>query len=348
MRGRFCPGILVGSALVSVSCNGTALCRSEVVIAFAPTQASADLDAFAPGVQVDLRVETTLFVGDLVTLEVRDPSGASLSTTSRTVGADRAAVFDYVTVPTPRAVLHATGGGICGRAEIETAIDVAAGNRCALGLAPAPDASAFYAPLGVLSAASDLDPVAPGLQAALQVATQPGWTAELIAIEDGERSLGAVAADAGGAARLPVALADGTAEFRAVCRGGGGELQATPVAAIVDTAAPRCALIAPAPGSVITWAWDLNGDPGDGLQLKVAGRSSDLDVAGEPVSVTIVVAGGAPIDAPDAIAGEDGTVSQEITLLPGAVPARYDVALTMRDHAGNACIAVASYLIGGR
>jgi len=52
---------------------------------------------------------------------------------------------------------------------------VAAGTLCALALDPAPEARAFYAPLGVLNAQTDPDPVTPGYQATLRVASQPGW-----------------------------------------------------------------------------------------------------------------------------------------------------------------------------
>jgi hypothetical protein len=36
-----------------------------------------------------------------------------------------------------------------------------------------------------------------------------------------------------------------------------------------------------------------------------------------------------------------------VTLAPSALPASYDLALTMRDHAGNTCTAVATYVIAG-
>lgn len=122
----------MGSALVlgplgSAGCGGTALCQTEVVVRLVPAQNTQDLDSFAPGVQTSVRVETTLFVGDLVTLEVLDVSGTSLATQSRAVDADRGAEFDYVTVPAPRAVLRATGEGVCGRAEDEVTIEVPAG-----------------------------------------------------------------------------------------------------------------------------------------------------------------------------------------------------------------------------
>jgi hypothetical protein len=34
-----------------------------------------------------------------------------------------------------------------------------------------------------------------------------------------------------------------------------------------------------------------------------------------------------------------------VALVPAALPATYDLALTMRDHAGNACTAVATYVV---
>lgn len=343
MRGRFCPGILAGSALLGAGCDGVPLCRAPVSVAFAPTQITTDLDGFAPGVQTDVRVRTSLLVGDLVTLEVLDTGGTPLSTVSLGVDAQGEAEFDDVTVPTPQVVLRATGRGVCGESHDEITVDVSAGTQCSLALDPAPEPRAFYAPLGVLDAMTDPDPVTPGYQATLRVASQPGWSVEVLG--NGGATLAVLTADPGGAASLPVTLSDGPVGFGAICRGGGARLLAHTVEAVVDTTPPSCALIGPAPGSLITAASDEDGDPGNGVQLTVIGAATDADVAGEPVDVSLAEAGVGAIAVPPAVTAGDGTVRAPVTLIPAGSPARYDVAITMHDHAGNACTAVATYVV---
>jgi hypothetical protein len=343
MRGRLCPGILAGSALLGAGCDGVPLCGSPVFVTFAPTKITTDLDSFAPGVQTDVRVRTSLLVGDVVTLEVLDIDGTPLSTVSRGVDARSEAVFDDVTVPTPQVVLRASGRGICGEGHDEITADVSAGTLCALALDPAPEARAFYAPFGVLSAQTDPDPVTPGYQATLRVASQPGWSVELLG--NGGATLAVVTTGPDGAASLPITLSDGPVGFGAICRGGGAKLLADTVAAIVDTAPPSCAVIGPPPGSRITSASDEDGDPGDGVQITVIGAATDGDVAGEPVDVSLTEAGVGAIAVPPAVTAADGTVRVPVTLIPSGSPARYDVAITMHDHAGNACTAITSYVV---
>lgn len=333
----------MGSALLGAGCDGVPLCRSPAFVAFAPIQIATDLDSFAPGVQTEVRVRTSLLVSEVVTLDVLATDGTRLSTESLAVDAQGEAAFDGVTVPTPRVVLRASGRGVCGEGHDEITADVAVGTRCALALDPAPEARAFYAPFGVLNAQTDLDPVAPGYQATLRVASQPGWSVELLG--NGGSTLAVVTTDAHGAASVPVALSDGPVGFGAICRGGGVKLLAHTVTAIVDTAPPRCALTGPVPGSVITEASDEDGDPGDGVQLTVIGAATDFDVAGERVDVDLTEAGVGAIAVPPAITAADGTVRVPVTLIPADSPARYDVAITMHDHAGNACTAVTSYVV---
>jgi hypothetical protein len=150
MRGGLCPGILASSALLGAGCDGVALCRAPVSVAFAPTQITTDIDRFAPGVQTDVRVRTSLFAGEVVTLDVLDTGGTLLTTVSREVDAQGEAEFDDVTVPTPQVVLRASGRGICGESRDEITVDVSAGTQCALALDPAPEIRAVYAPVGVL------------------------------------------------------------------------------------------------------------------------------------------------------------------------------------------------------
>jgi len=340
MRGRLCPGILASSALLGAGCDGVALCEAPVSVAFAPTQITSDLDSFAPGVQTDLRVRTSLFVGEIVTLEVLDTDGMPLTTVSRGVDAQGEAEFDDVTVPTPQVVLRASGRGTCGESRAEITRDVSAGTRCALALDPAPEARAFYAPVGVLNAMTDPDPVTPGYQATLRIASQPGWSVEVLG---NGATLAVLTTGPGGTASLPVTLADGPAGFGAICSGGGARLLAHTVTAVVDTAPPSCALIGPVPGSLITAASDEDGDPGNGVQLTLIGAATAFDVARERVDVELTEVGVGAIAVPPAVTADDGTVRAPVTLIPTSSPARYDVALTMHDHAGNACTAVASY-----
>jgi hypothetical protein len=343
MRGGLCPGILAGSALLGAGCDGVPLCRSPVFVAFAPAQITTDLDDFAPGVQTDVRLHTSLLVGDVVTLDVLDIDGMPLSTVSREVDPRGEAEFDYVTVPTPEVVLRASGHGVCGIGHDEVTLEVSAGTRCALALDPAPETRAYYAPLGVLNAESDPDPVTPGYQATLRVASQPGWSIEILG--NGGATIATLTAGRDGTVSVPLTLLDGPAGFAAVCRGGGAQLLAHAVAVVVDTTPPSCALTGPAPGSLITAASDEDGDPGNGVQLTVVGGATDGDVAGEPVDVGLAEAGVGAVAVPPTTTGPDGTVHAPLTLIPAGSQASYDVAITMHDHAGNACTAVTTYVV---
>jgi len=101
--------------------------------------------------------------------------------------------------------------------------------------------------------------------------------------------------------------------------------------------------VSPTPGTTITW--DDDHDPRNGVQFTVVARSSDRDLAGEPVSVAIIDTKGATVSTSSTTMGNDGIVSDEMTVIPLTTPARYTAALTMHDHAGNACVAVASYSV---
>ena len=333
----------MGSTLLGAGCDGVPLCRSPAFVTFAPIEITTDLDSFAPGVQTDLRVRTSLLLGEVVTLEVLTTDGTRLSTESFAVDAQGEAAFNDVTVPTPKVVLRASGRGVCGEAHDEITADVAVGSLCALALDPAPVARAFYGPLGVFNAQTDPDPATPGHQATLRVASQPGWGVELLG--NGGATLATLTMDRDGAARWPVALFDGPVGFGAICRGGGAKLLANTVTAIVDTSPPSCAVIEPVPGSLITGASDEDGDPGDGLQLTVIGAAAAFDVAGEPVDVSLTEVGVGAIAVPPAVTADDGTVRVPVTLIPSSLPAHYDVTITMHDHAGNACTAATSYVV---
>ncbi|MEO7735898.1 MAG: hypothetical protein ABIY55_33390, partial [Kofleriaceae bacterium] len=312
-------------------------------VAFAQTVIASDLDAVAPGVQTDVQLRTSLGAGEQVTLEVLDGAGISLATLAQPVDADGEVVFTGVSVPTPRVVLRATGRGTCGEGHDEITVDVRVGAGCALGLWPLPEASAFYAPLDVLSTRSDPDPLAPGYQTRLQVATRPGWTAELFETTDRERSLGVITADAGGVATLPVTVLDGRVGFRATCGDATTELASPTTTLVVDTTPPGCGLSAPVPGTTITPAFDANHDLGDGVQLAIAAHADGDDVVGEPVSLVISDPSGVPTTVAASVTDAAGTTTAAATLAPPSTPAQFYVALTMQDHAGNRCMATATY-----
>ena len=352
MRGRgLCPGILATlgadlgvfavAGMAMAGCGDVPACQSEVFVAFTQTTVTSDADDFAPGVQANIRIRTSLRIGDVVELEILDTGGALQGTVTRGVDRDGIAVFDYVTLPTPRAVLRATGSGLCGRGQDQITIDVPVGATCRLDISPAPERNAHYAPLGVLSTRSDPDPVTPGYQATIRAVTRPGWTAQLYRIAGEEQSFGEIAADDDGVATWAVTVIDGLVGFRATCRGQGTELASPRTTVVADTTPPGCEIVAPAPGATITAAWDENHDLGDGLQLAVAARTADLDVAGEPGSLTITEGGVAAVVPTSAVA--DGASRAEVTLLPPITPATYDFAFTLHDHAGNACMSLATY-----
>jgi hypothetical protein len=343
--GGLTPGILAVWALPLASCDPP-LCRSEQFVAVSTTTILGDVDDFAPGVQADIDVHSSLLPGDRLTLEVLDESGASRDTLSRSVGVDGGARFDFVTLPVPRAVLRASGHGVCGVAHDEVMLDVPPPLSCDLVVAPAPVTSAFYAPFGVLNLKTDLEPAKPGLQTQVQVGSRPGWTVEVLrttAGAIGEQPLGMFIVGADGVARAPVTLPDGWATLRAVCHGDGKTLGSTVLTVLADTTPPRCQLVAPVPGTTITW--DDDHDPRDGVQFTVTARAADRDIAGEPVSVAIVDARGTTVSTASTAMGGDGIASNQMTVIPLSSPARYTAALTMHDHAGNACVAIAAYSV---
>lgn len=326
-----------------MGCGDPPLCQSDVFVAFGQTMISSDADAAAPGVQTEIHIRTSLLTGEVVTLEVTDPEGASIGTTTAPVGADGSVVFTGVSVPTPRAVLRATGRGTCGEGSDEITVDVLAGAGCAVQLAPEPEESVYYAPLGVLSTKTDPDPSIPGYQATVRVVTRPGFRVELFRTTTGEQSLGAVTAGGDGVASLPVTLLDGQVGLRATCQGAGSALASRTTTVWVDTTPPTCALVAPAPGTSITSALDQDHDLANGIQLAIAGHADGADVAGEPVTLTIDPPGDAQITAPASDLDAAGTTTAAASLTPAQPPATFALTLVLRDHAGNPCTAQATY-----
>jgi hypothetical protein len=330
--------------VTGTACEDLPLCRSEVFVALEHTAIAADVNASAPGIQTDIHVQTSLPDGDVVVLEVVAADGAVLEQRTTTV-VDGGATFSGVSVAPPHVVLRAVGQGVCGEGRDEIMVDVTAGAACALRLLPGPEHSAHFAPLDVLSTRSDPDPLSAGYQATVLVETFPGWSAEIFRATPEAQSLGIAVADRAGIVRLPVTVLDGRVVFRAFCRGPGQEIASPVTAVIADTTPPTCALTTPSAGATITPAFDEDGGLDNGIQLVVVGQAAGDDVAGEPVVLTVTGPDGAAIRVPASDAGDDGTSTAMATLDPVATPATFEIALTMRDHAGNSCMALAGYQV---
>jgi hypothetical protein len=318
------------------------ICGSELFVAIQTSHVASDSDAATPGVQADVRVRTSLAEGELVTLEVLSEAGGSLATTTTSVGPGGVAVFAGVTVSPPATRLRASVDVECGRASDELVADVTAGVGCELALEPVPEPNPFYAPRGVLAMATDPDPATPGFQATIVVTTRAGFTVELFeTTAEGEHGAGLATADDGGVVRFARTLADGDVAFRALCQGAGTAASSLAIAAFVDTTPPSCALVAPAPGSTITPAFDDNDDLDDGLQLAIALHVAGADVLGEPTTLELVADGGAPVAIATTPVGADGGSTGQATLAPP--PAAFSLALSARDHAGNTCTAAHAF-----
>lgn len=328
--------LLLFAASALFACGDPPECAGPVSIRFEPTTIATDLNAAAPGVQTELAVRTkNLAAGETVSIDIVDASGATASTVTATVDDAGRAVFADLTVPPPNATLRATARGLCGIARAERAIEVS-GDECVVSLNPAPTANAFYAPRGVLNEDSDPDPAKPGYQTTLYIATIPGWTAELFETTTAEHSLGAYNVDATGARAIALTMLDGPVAYRAVCRGAGVERASASLALLADTTPPTCAQTAPYAGATITPAFDANHDLSDGIQLALTGHAGAADVVDEEVAWTTTSAAlGTAI--------LDGSGNATATATLPAVNATYDVAMTLRDHADNACVAHASY-----
>lgn len=343
MRGVglcLCPRILTVSILTglgSLGCGDPPLCQRDVFVAFEQTAITTDVDAAAPGVQTDIQIRSSLQEGDVVTLEVLGVDGTALGSVAGPAAADGSVVFAGVLVPVPRVVLRATGRGTCGEGRDEIMVDVFPGAGCTVQVTPEPEVNAHYAPLGVLSQKSDPDPATPGYQTTVRVMTRAGFRAEIFEITAGEQSLGSVTAGPDGVATLPVTVLDGQVGFRAICRGAGGELTSQALTLFADTTPPACGLVAPMPGTTITVALDENHDLSDGVQLAITAHAEGGDVAGEPVTLAVSDLDGSTLAVPASDADATGTSTASATLAPAVTPATFDITLTMRDHAGNAC-----------
>jgi len=353
MRARFAvrwpiaalAGLL--ACIGGIGCGDGPICRSEVLVLIQSPGGpiAVDDDPAAPGVQTDVRVQSTLPPGATATLIVEDAEGAAVSTTTATAAADGAVEFSGVTVPAGRATFRVEGdAGRCGSDEDTVTVDVTVGRGCELALRPAPVANDFYAPVPVLNGSLDPDPATAGFQTSIDVTTTPGWDVELFAAtETDETSVGTGQAGEAGTATFALALADGRLGLRAVCMAPGGQPQwsSLTTTVLIDSAPPDCAITYPAPGSTITPGYDRNGDLGDGVQLTLLGRAGP-DAAGETGTFVVTAPGGADTMLTAAISA-GGEASTDAVMAPASTPAEFRIAFSAADHAGNACSVESAY-----
>lgn len=223
-------------------------------------------------------------------------------------------------------------------------VDDVAPRACAVELVDAPRTSERHG-LGVLNAGDDDDPFSPGYQGRVRVAAAPGTVADLIAIVDGVATTlatGEVAGD--GAARFALTLPEGVNTMLAMCRGAADDELAVSdeVAVVVDTVAPTCTTIAPAPGAAVTPLDDTAGELGDGIQLRVDGKVGGDDVEGQPVAYRVTIEGAA-VEVPGAPVVASGETFAIVTFDPAATPSIAELSWTVADWAGNPCTATASH-----
>ncbi|HET9621091.1 MAG TPA: hypothetical protein VFP84_06985 [Kofleriaceae bacterium] len=305
-------------------------------------------------------VHSSLMAGERISLEVVADDGSVITTVSAPVNDAGDATFSSVPVAAPRVTMHVTGQGVCGIGRADTALAVKGGGvsnaGCVLALDPAPEHNAYYAAMGVagvLSEVSDPDPAAPGYQTTVHVMTAPGWTAEMFeATGDGAggglgsstshaTSIGKVTADAGGVAARALTVADGEIGFSAVCHGPAGQSATSATTTVLaDTTPPACAFVSPLPGTTITPGLvSPAAKPGQPISLPLTAHAGDGDAVGEQVTVDVTHPG-TPDSHDGGPAAADGTfLTKPFLFMSGT----YNVALTMRDHAGNVCTSDVAY-----
>ncbi|HEY0194576.1 MAG TPA: hypothetical protein VGC42_25865 [Kofleriaceae bacterium] len=330
-------------------CSAPAECQAPTELAFDGTSIT-DRDAVAPGVQTDLHLTSSLAAGEIVSLELAGDDGTAIATMTAPADADGNVTFSDVSMPPPHVVLHATANATCGTGRAELAVDVGGGSACQLSLSPAPEANPYYAPTGVLSSRTDPDAATPGYQATVQVATLPGWTAELFETPGPATigsdlpmavSLGRITAAADGVASQAVSVADGELGFYAICRGpAASQVTSDPTTVIADTTPPACRLTVPLAPSTITRRYDTDAATA-GWQLPVAAHADGDDVAGEPAELLAGPSGGTA--AAIALPAIDGSGNATATATVAARAGNWDVALTVHDHAGNACVVTQTF-----
>jgi hypothetical protein len=336
-----CAALAIAAVPFVAACNDGIKCQTgALVLITSPTSdVVQDADPSTPGVQVDVHVRTTIEQGEPLGLVVTDFGGAQIGTATTTADADGNAVFVGVTLPIGKATVTVTATDDCGMDSDSVTVDVLGASDCAIAISPPPADNAFYAPLKVENAAADPQPTTPGFQATVMITTAAGWSGELFATgPDGqEMSLGSMAA-ADGSATFALTLAEGRTSMRAVCHDPttGTSSPSLTTSVLVDTVAPICAMTAPAPGTTITPALDLDGDLSNGVQLNLGAAIGGGDVAGDTATFTVIAPDGTHTPMPSTI-DASGNATVAATLAPASTPATYTIALDASDHAGNAC-----------
>jgi hypothetical protein len=334
----------VASSALVAGCNDGIECGTgALVVITAPSgDVVHDLAPAVDGTQVDVRVRTTLAQGEALSLSVTGATGAEIGTATTTAEADGSAVFAGVTLAPGKSTLSVSAMNGCGQDADSITVNVIADSGCALAILPTPADNAFYAPLQVLAAAADPDPLAPGFQATAMVTTTAGWTGEVFVTgADGQESSRGVMTAADGTAAFAIDLGEGRSSVRAECRDPnlGTSSSTSAHSVLVDTVAPDCAIAAPAPGSTITPGLDLDDDLSNGVQLQLAGAVGGGDVMGEAATFRVIAPDGSGMDLPGSAIDGSGATAVASTLAPASTPATYAIELRTHDHAGNACTA---------
>ncbi len=329
-------------ATLAAGCNDGIECGTgALVLITSPTgDVVSDAAPTIDGTQVDVHVRTTLQQGEALTLSVTDASGMVTATATTTADIDGAAVFTAVTLPGGKATLTVQATDSCGQDSNSITVNVITGSGCTLTISPAPVDNAYYAPLRVLAAAADPDTATPGFQATANISTVAGWTTEVfVTAPDGQETSAGTMTAALGTAAFPLALGDGRNALRAVCRDPNlGTSSATAISSVlVDTVAPICTIVAPAPGSTITPAYDDDNDLSNGVQLGLAGAVGGDDVMGELATFRVIAPDATMMDLAGTVIDGSGATTVPTTLAPAITPASYAIELRTQDHAGNAC-----------
>jgi hypothetical protein len=353
MSNRTSLGARAGAALAAVAALAAgcddASCPSAIVVVLAsPDDGAAlaeaqDVAPGVPGLQVDVAVRSNLAAGSPLTLTVRQAATGLEVRHAAVAGDGGGARFAAITLPGGVVTLAVEGASSCGADADQATIEVDAGG-CAVSILEGPMDNEHYAPRSVLNAAVDGDPELAGFQATVAVAALAGFevTAFVRAGEDGEDvAIGQGTAGAGGELTFATTLAEGDQLVRASCVAPGGSptLDSAPLAVVVDTEAPSCALADPPAGAPILATADLDGDSSNGYQLAMQGVVGGDDVEGQPTAFTAAFE----------VAGSPVTGGQAIATGEVFAPGEALFAFEVTDWAGNVCRAahVAEVLMGG-
>lgn len=349
-RPRHTALLALAAASMAAGCGDGPICPSEIVVVIASLGNGAGVTGdISPdqGVQIDIPVRSNLDDGDLFTLSIRDAEGTEIATREVAGDSNGDALFEVVTVPVGALTLHVTGSSArrCGQGTDQVQINVLGSGGCELAVREQPIDNAYYAPLRVLSATNDSDPLLPGFQATIDITSRPGQQVELLVLDiesASETSAGTITADGAGQASFAITLAEGRQAVRASCVSAGTTASSPTTTVFVDTTVPVCTITSPAEGSSIIPAMDMDADPGNGTQIElVAGAAGRGDVEGEVASFSI-----------DGIAMNSSDVDAAgVSVLTAtfATPGAYLLEFATQDHAGNPCLASRSheYVTGG-